>query len=69
MKKSLLLATAIIFAAGTVFAAPAEPLPTRHVCHMIDGKEKCKDYKIHTKPAKKAPAKKADAKKKKTTTN
>lgn len=65
MKKILILATALTFAAGSAFAAPAaapEPKPTRQVCKTVNGKEQCKTYKVH----KKKPAAKKPAAKKKT---
>jgi hypothetical protein len=67
MKKIVLLATALVFTASSVFAAPTpapEPRPTRQVCKTVNGKEQCKTYKVHKKKpaAKKAPAKKKAAK-------
>jgi Skp family chaperone for outer membrane proteins len=68
MKKVIFLATALAFAASTsAFAAntpaPAAPAQTKKVCHVVKGKEVCKDVKVHTKKAKKPAAKKPAAKK------
>jgi hypothetical protein len=57
MKKTLMIMSALVFAAGVSLsaAAPAvaaEPT-TKKVCHVQHGKEVCKIVKIHKKHNKK----------------
>ena len=68
MKKILLLATVLAFAAtSTVAFAATDPAPaTKKVCHIKKGKEVCKEIKVKPKsdPLKKPAVKKPITKKK-----